>query len=95
MFGEPPLNGSAFGSTPGIAVLGIEAELIVHLALLGVAQNVVGFLDIFKALFRRFVARIQIGMILARQTPVRLADSSSEASARHSQRFVIVLFWKP
>ena len=45
---------------PRDAVLRIEAELIVHLALLGVAQNVVGFLNVLEALLGGLVARIQI-----------------------------------
>jgi hypothetical protein len=59
---------------PGGNVVGIETVLIVHLALLGIAQDVVGFLNLLEALLGGFVAGIQIGMILARQLAVSLAD---------------------
>ena len=58
----------------GHAAFRIEAELIVHLALLCVAQDVVRFLHFLEAIFGGFVAGIEIGMILPRQTAVRLPD---------------------
>ena len=70
---------------PGGTVVGIEAELIVHLALLRVAQDVVGFLDLLEALLGGFVAGIQVGMILARQLAVRLADIVVLGIARDAQ----------
>ena len=82
------------GSRPacaGIAVLRIEAELVVHLTLLGVAQDVVGFLDVLEALLGGLVARIQIGMVLARELAVGLADFVRIGVARHAQRFVVVV----
>src|SRR5262249_41249422 len=58
----------------GKTAIGIEALLIVHLALFGFAQNIVGFLQLLEAILGRFVARIEIGVIFARKTPVRLPD---------------------
>src|SRR5262249_38655804 len=55
------------GSRAGKSILRIEAELIVHLALLRIAQNIVRFLDILEALFGRLIARIQVGMVLTRE----------------------------
>src|SRR5215472_10823005 len=37
-------------------VVAVEAVLVIHLALLGVGENVVGFLQLFEFLFGRFVA---------------------------------------
>ncbi len=61
-------------------VVGIETVLVVDLALFRVAQNVVGFLNRLEAFFGGLVAWIQVGMVLARQTPVSLADFSSFAA---------------
>ena len=58
----------------GIDIVRVKAELIVDLALLGIAQNVVGFGEGFELLFRDFVARIDVRMIFARQPAVRLLD---------------------
>ncbi len=77
---------------PGRNVVGIETVLIVNLALLGIAQDVVGFLDFLEALFSGFVAGVQIRMILARQLTVRLADLVFFGTARYTKRFVIILF---
>src|SRR5579863_3227780 len=55
-------------------VVGIKAVLIVDLPLLGIAQNVVGFLDFLEALLGGFIAGVQVGMILARKLAVRFAD---------------------
>ena len=76
----------------GRNMIRIEAVLIVHLALFGVAQDIVGFLDLLKTLLSRFVARIQIGMILARQLAIRLANFVFFGVPRHAKNFVIILF---
>ena len=73
-------------------VVGIETVLIVNLALLGIAQDVVSFLNFLEALLGGFVARVQIGMILARQLAVRLADLVFFGGARYTERFVIIVF---
>src|SRR5581483_1361122 len=52
----------------------IEAVLVVHLALLRIAQNVICFLYVLETLFGRFITGIQIRMILARQLAIRFAD---------------------
>ena len=79
------------GRRAGKAVLGIEAVLVVHLALLRVAQDVVGFLDVLEALLGGLVPGVQVGMILARELPVGLADLVRGGLARNAQRFVIVV----
>ena len=73
MFGLPSAAARR-GRRPGEAVLGVEAVLIVHLALLGIAQDVVGFLDVLESLLGGLIAGIQIRMIFARKLPVGLAD---------------------
>ena len=78
--------------TTGRNVIGIKSVLIVDLPLLRIAQNVVGFLNFLEALFGRFVAGIQVGMILARQPAIRLANLVFFGVARHSQRLVVIVF---
>ena len=55
-------------------VIGVKTVLIVDLAFLGIAQDVVGFLNFLEALFGGLIAGVQVGMIFARQPAVRLAD---------------------
>ncbi len=76
----------------GRDVVGIEAVLIVNLALLRFAQDIVRFLHFLETLLSGFVARVQIGMVFARQLAVRFADLVFFGAARHAQRFVIIGF---
>ena len=52
----------------------IEAELVVHLAFLGVREDFVGFLNLLELLFGGFVAGIQVRVILAGQLAVGRAN---------------------
>ena len=52
----------------------IETVLVVHLALLRIAQNVIGSLDFLEPLLGGLIARIQVRMVLARQPAIRLPD---------------------
>src|SRR5258706_10563262 len=73
-------------------VVAVEAVLVVNLPLLGIGEDVVGFLQLLEFFFRGFVARIQIGVILPRQLAKRRTDILGARLPRHSQQFVIVLF---
>src|SRR5579875_117101 len=79
-------------SGAGKPVFRIEPVLIVHLALLGVAQHVIGFLHVLEALFGGLVARVQIGMILPCQFPVRFADFIGGSALGDPEGFVIIVF---
>src|SRR6202043_3084384 len=76
----------------GRSALGIEAELIVHLPLLGVGENVVGFLNLLEFLFGGFIAGIQVRMIFAGKLSIGLANLFLSGLARPTQQFVIILF---
>src|ERR1035438_3845674 len=76
---------------PGESALGIETVLVVHLALLGVAENVVGFLHFLETIFGGLVPRIQIRVVFARQFAIGFADVIRRGFARYAQRFVIVV----
>src|SRR5262249_55950007 len=75
----------------GIDVVGIKADLIVDLAFLGIAQDVVGFGDIFEFLFGFLVAGIDVRVVLARQPAEGFTDFFLRGAFLHAQNAVIVL----
>jgi len=82
----------AFRAGPGLRpVLRIEAVLVEHLLLFRIAQDVVGLLNAFEALFGRLVARVEVGMVLAREAAVRLPNFIGIRGAGNTQRRVVVL----
>ena len=50
------------------------AQLIVPGPFLGIAQNLVGFVDILKSFFRLFAARVTVRMVLQRQLAISPLD---------------------
>src|SRR5580658_2871621 len=72
-------------------VVRIETILIVDLAFLPVAQNVVSLLHLLETFLRGLVARIHIGMKLARQPSIRFLDLILAGAFGHMQRFVIIV----
>ena len=62
------------GRRPGPAAPFCRAEAVVLLALLGVGEHVVRRLHLLEALLRVLVARVRVGMVLARELAVRLLD---------------------
>src|SRR5471030_2730860 len=75
----------------GVTVVRVEADLVVHLALLGIAQNVVGFLDVLETIFGGFVAGVQIGVVFARELPVGLTDFIRVGFAGNTESFVVLV----
>ena len=94
MFGDYPRRCLRAGGRARESVLGIKPELIVHLPLLGIAQDVVSLLNVLESVFRRFVAGIEIGMILAREFAVGLADIVRRGLPFHAERLVIFVLWR-
>ena len=74
----------------GVDLVGVEANLVVHLALLLVAENVVGFRDFLELLLGLFVARIDVGMIFAREFAEGLADVIRSGRLLDAEQCVIV-----
>src|SRR5579871_3573076 len=70
---------TARSARAGKAVFGVEAVLIVHLALFGIAQDVVGFLNVFEALFGGLSPGLRSGWYL--RASLRYAFRTSSASA--------------
>src|SRR6185312_10779423 len=77
----------------GIDVVRVEAELVVDLPLLVVAQNIVGFRNLFELLFRLLVPGIHIRMMLAREFAKRLSNLVRGRRLLHTQRAVIIFFF--
>ena len=72
------------------AVFRIEAVLIVHLLLLRIAQNIVGFLNLLEAILGRFIARIQIRMMFAREFAVGFADVVFAGAALDAEGLIVI-----
>ena len=70
------------------AARAVRAEGVVLLALVGVLQHVVRRLDLLEARLGAFVARVAIGVMLARELPVRLLDLFLRRRLRNAERFV-------
>ena len=66
--------------------------LIIDLALFGIAQDIVGFLNFLEAVFSSLVAWIQVRMVLAGQLPIGLADLVRLGIAGDTEELVIILF---
>src|SRR5205823_2611502 len=75
----------------GIDVVRIKAELVVNLALLRIAEDIVGFGDLLEFFFCGFVAGIDVRMIFARKFAESLADLLLRGRFFHAERAVIIL----
>src|SRR5579872_6659800 len=75
-----------------INIVGIEADLVVNLALLGIAENVVGLGERLEFLLRGLVPGIDVRMVLARQLAKRLANLVRCGGFLYAQDLVIVFF---
>src|SRR5664280_2676980 len=73
-----------------VDVVGVEPNLVVDLAFLGIAEDVVGLGERLELFLRRLVARIHVGMILARQLAKRLADLLRRGSLLDPEDAVVV-----
>ena len=76
----------------GIDVVGIEANLIVDFAFLGIAQNVVGLRDGLELFFRRLIPGIHVRMVFARKFAESFADVLGGGRFPYAKYFVVVLF---
>jgi hypothetical protein len=85
-------------SPVGLGLLGVVAELggvlakvVVHLALLGIGENLEGSPHLLELLFGSFVARIDVRVELARQLAVRLLDLILAGASGDAEQLVEVL----
>ena len=83
--------GSAAAALRLLVHLPVRAELVVFLALLGVADDLVRLVDFLEAAFGGFVPGIDVGMILARHLSEGLLHLFGGGGFGNAERCVIVL----
>ena len=71
---ESTRRGAASRALRLLVHLPVRSELIVFLALLAIADDFVGFVDLLELRFGGFVAGVDVGMVLARQLAEGLLD---------------------
>src|SRR2546430_993881 len=77
-------------SAPSRELLPIGSDRVVPLALLGIAEDLVGLIDLLELLFRvRFLVHVRV--VLARELSVGLLDVVGRGVLRNAQRLVVVL----
>src|SRR5208283_4163712 len=74
----------------GRPALPIGAEFVILLALIGVAENLVGLIDLLEALLAVLVVGIDVGMVFAGELAVRAFDFGRRRAALDTQDFIIV-----
>src|SRR5258708_228830 len=72
----------------GRTLFGVEAVLVIHGALVVVAEDIVGFLKPFELILGSFVAGIEIGMKLAGEAAVGFADIVAGGLAFHAESLI-------
>src|SRR4029077_9663088 len=77
---------------PWMEIVAVEAVLVVHLPLLGVGEDVVGFLKLLEFFLSGFIAGIQVRVIFAREFAKGVANVLRTRLARNSQQLVVILF---
>src|SRR4029077_7829045 len=85
-------TGCAAGPRALLKIVAVKPVLVIHLPLLGVRQNIVGFLQLLELLFRGLIPWIQVRMILASELAKSRANFLRVGLSRNSQQLVIVLF---
>ena len=83
-----PAAGRRSATGPG----DVETKLVVHLALLSVGKDFVGFLNLLEFFLGGFVARIQVGMIFSREFAISGANILHRSLAGDSEKIVVILF---
>jgi hypothetical protein len=82
IFDAPAFPARRWGEiSPRLPVL---AELVIALALLRIGEDRIGLPDLLEFLFRAFVVRVDVGVILARQLAVGFLDVVRSRGARNS-----------
>src|SRR5581483_178671 len=74
----------------GIDVVAVKAELVVDLALFGIAQDIVGFGKRFELFLRGLVAGIDVGVVLARKLAESFADLVHRSRLLYPKGAVII-----
>ena len=89
-----PLEGIgawATGALPLLVLLPARTELVVLLALLGIAEDLVGLVDLLESIFGSLVALVHIRVVLAGELAEGGADLLVGGGPRNAQDRVVVL----
>ena len=68
----------------------IRAQLVVFLSFLRIAEDLVGFIELFEFFFRGRLVLVDVRMVFARQLAERLADFIVARRFRNAERLVII-----
>ena len=68
----------------------VRSQLVVFLPLLRIAQDLVGFVDLFEFFFRRLLIFRDVRMMLARQLSERLLNLVGARRFRNAERLIII-----
>src|SRR4029434_11231032 len=69
----------------------VGAQLVVFLSLRGIAEHLVGLVDLLEARLRRLVARVHVRVMLARELPEGLLDLLLGGAFVNAKRRVVIL----
>src|SRR5207237_7605523 len=78
---------------PLTILLVVAAHLIIFFALLRIREHLIGLVDLLESVFSRFVVRIDIWMILARQFAICLSNLFLTCILIDPKDFVIVFIF--
>src|SRR5947207_5532102 len=68
----------------------IRAQLVVFLSFLRIAEDLVGFIELFEFFFRGRLVLVDVRMVFARQLAERLANFIVAGGLRDAERLVII-----
>ena len=75
-----------------VGVKGRMTELVVLLALLGVAKHLGGLVELLELLLALLVAGVQVGVVLLGELPVCLFDLVVRGALAHAQDLIVISF---
>ena len=75
----------------GKTAFGVEAVLVVHGALLGIAQDIIGLLHVLETVFGGLIPGVEIGVVLAGELSIGFADVVRGCLLGDAERFVILV----
>jgi hypothetical protein len=85
------IEAGAAGRAPLLVHPPVGAQLVVLLPLLRIAEHLVGLVDFLELRLGRLVAGVDVGVVLARQLPVRALDLLVGGGLGDPERLVVVL----
>ncbi len=74
-----------------LSLLPVRPQLIVHLALLGILQHIIGFVDFLEFFFGIFVTRIQIRVVFSCKFLKGPGYGVLVSGSFHAKHFIIIL----